>query len=425
MLAIALGILSGVFVGLLPSLGNLSALVLFYPLLVQLDPMQIVMFYIAQLSVSQYFGNLMIMTSGVSAEPSSVFGAREGYSLSRRGYFDIAVVGAAVGSWIGSWIGIAALFLAVLGASYILPLLTTTGQMIVFTVALGCMIFVCKNNVFANLMLILLGLGLGMIGYNTFNYQSYGVVHSSLSAGIPMPVLVLAMLTVPNFFVKYQTGAIQNTRTGHAVKLALKNIRTILESGSIGAVASLVPGVSYIFSSQAAVLRAQSRRRSDYRTVLAAETANNAGSIGTLIPLLFFGIPITASEAFVFEMVVYSGADLFLGAFIEQHLSSIVVGLVAINIIGFGIALIASRELAKFCGFVSRYSRLIIVALVLVSVTMLGFYTGSVLYYLTVYIALVPLAWLFRNHDLIPLIFAFILHDQILENANRLLIMYS
>ena len=90
---------------------------------------------------------------------------------------------------------------------------------------------------------------------------------------------------------------------------------TLVRSSFLGSIGGFVPGLSYAFSSifSYTIERWIRQRKNTYNyngdvnCLIASESANNAGAFTQMIPLLFLGIPITASEALIYNILVSRG----------------------------------------------------------------------------------------------------------------------
>jgi TctA family transporter len=74
----------------------------------------------------------------------------------------------------------------------------------------------------------------------------------------------------------------------------------------------MLPGLTTIASSHMAYLTEQKVQQKTYKKgntycITSSETANNAGSISQLFPLLMFGIPISGSEAIIWSLLDIKG----------------------------------------------------------------------------------------------------------------------
>ena len=67
-----IGILTGLVSGCIPGIGNFAALLILFPYLINLDPLQIIILYTALTTISQYIGSIPAITFGIPGESSSM-----------------------------------------------------------------------------------------------------------------------------------------------------------------------------------------------------------------------------------------------------------------------------------------------------------------------------------------------------------------
>ena len=67
-----IGILAGLISGCIPGIGNFAALLIIFPYLIHLEPLQIIILYTALTTISQYIGSIPAITFGIPGESSSV-----------------------------------------------------------------------------------------------------------------------------------------------------------------------------------------------------------------------------------------------------------------------------------------------------------------------------------------------------------------
>ena len=60
-----IGILSGLISGCIPGIGNFATLIIIFPYLINLEPLQILILYVALTTISQYIGSI----PAISLEP--------------------------------------------------------------------------------------------------------------------------------------------------------------------------------------------------------------------------------------------------------------------------------------------------------------------------------------------------------------------
>ena len=150
--------LTGILIGVLPGIGIVVTMLLFFPLLLSFDLFQCLMFYLGVTSASQFSGSVTATTLGVPGEASSWPAVKEGNALFRRGQGDYAISSAAMGSVFGA--GISALVVILLlpfALDVIRTFYNNNVQLFIFTVVAIIIIFLNKK-VLQNMLLFALGI---------------------------------------------------------------------------------------------------------------------------------------------------------------------------------------------------------------------------------------------------------------------------
>jgi TctA family transporter len=143
---------------------------------------------------------------------------------------------------------------------------------------------------------------------------------------------------------------------------------------------------------------------------VASETASNAGSLSVLIPLLLFGIPIIASEAIIYDLMIDSGAIFTLGSFLINNYVILAAWFMAACAVG----LTLSWPLATLGRTVAQklLDKRFIWALIAVIVLGLGVEAVSsqkLLLYLSTLVVSLIAGFALRNKDVMPMVFVFVL----------------
>jgi TctA family transporter len=176
-------------------------------------------------------------------------------------------------------------------------------------------------------------------------------------------------------------------------------------------------------SSQLAWIDAKTRNKTPVERIVASETANNAGAFSQLIPLLLLGIPLIGSEALVLGLVESKGFRLDTTSFHDMFMA-VGVSLVFLNIIGLCLAWPLAKHIIKIFKINIKLLYLTILVVLAMVVVYVGFTNYQTAYYIIVAIALMPMAYLLRKLDTMPLIFAFLVHDKMIDAGYRLISLY-
>jgi putative tricarboxylic transport membrane protein len=419
-----IGILLGVISGCIPGIGNFAALLIIFPYLVQLDPMQVIILYTALTTISQYIGSIPAITFGIPGESSSVPAVIESRNLKSPKEIYQAIVGSAVGSTFG---GIIVLILTWLLLDWLLlgvHFFNTLVQFSLYCTVLIAMIFIFKENKYwVNILLILAGFGLGLIGYEKWTQTKILTFDSYLLyQGIPMIVVVILLLGLPEVLKNYSTKVNYKNLDYTPGKINF-NWLTSSWYSLLGFIGGLAPGLTTTMSSQLAWVDAKSRKNTPVQRIVASETANNAGAFSHLLPLLLLGIPLAGSEALILGLVESKGFRLDTTTFNDVFVI-VSICLVLLNVIGLCLAWPLAKHIIKLFQLNIKIMYTIILIGFGAVILWVGHLNYQTMYYVLVAIALLPIAYVVRKLDTMPLIFAFLVHDRMIDTANRLITLY-
>ena len=98
--------IAGIVGGLLPGVGALVVMITAFPILIQLDPVNIILFFVVMVSLDQYFNNTSAILMGMPGVSTSIPTVIEGHTMFRRGEGDRAIMFSAISSWLCSAFGI-------------------------------------------------------------------------------------------------------------------------------------------------------------------------------------------------------------------------------------------------------------------------------------------------------------------------------
>ena len=302
----------GILCGLIPGVGMLVAIAMLYPILLGLQPVELLMFYTCMVCSAQYFGSITAIYLGIAGEASSFPAVIEGYSLSKQGSGQRSIFLTAVGSFIGTGFGL--LFITALAMSSLQLTLTSLERMLLFMAVGLSLILTTKNKLWLDLFLIVLAIALCHIGVSiNSNIPMYNFDLLFLSQGISYFSLAAGLLCMKEVLtVKERKQEIVIVEKFNKLKELIKHKYSVLRGSIIGSVGGMLPGLTTISASHLAYIAEKKIQHSTYKKgntycLTSSETANNSGSITQLFPLLMFGIPITGSEAILFQLLDIKG----------------------------------------------------------------------------------------------------------------------
>jgi len=419
-----IGVLTGLVSGCIPGIGNFASLIIIFPYLINLEPMQILILYVALTTISQYIGSIPAITFGIPGESSSVPAVIESRNLKTPQQVYQAIVGSAIGSTFGGIVVLGLTWLLLDYLIYTVHFFNTIMQFALYCIVLVAMVFIFKENRYwVNILLILLGFGLGLIGYEKWSSTKILTFDSYLLyQGLPLIVVVIVLLGIPEILKNYSTKLNYKNLDYTPSKINF-NFLTSSWYSLVGFVGGLAPGLTTTMSSQLAWVDAKKRNKPPVERIVASETANNAGAFSQLLPLLLLGIPLVGSEALVLGLMEGKGFRLdtttFRGSFIIVS-----VALVFINMIGLCLAWPLAKHIIKLFQLNLKLMYTIILIGFIAVIGWVGFLSYQTMYFILVAVCLLPLGYMLRKLDTMPLIFAFLVHDRMIDAGNRLISLY-
>ena len=415
------GVGLGLISGLIPGVGNFVLMLLVWPFLSVFGIVELLIMYASMAAISQYIGSIPAIVYGIPGESSSYPAVAESRNLTTVQQVSQAISGSAFGSVVGSLTVVGLCYAFVEYTDLIKHFYNTkilVGLLLLVTLV---MIVTVNNRWWVNFMLILSGIGLGMIGYNSYlniNFVTFGNMH--LYAGLPMPVVLICLFAIPQMMHHWNTEITRSINKTYEIgRLYILNPIALLGSTIIGFFGGLIPGLTTVFSSTAAYNASVLFTKDPVKRIVVSETANNAGAFSMLLPLLIFGVPLIGSEAILLFLMEQKGFNLVQFKFSEV-LPELALGLVLVNLVGFMMAWPLSKIVPSFY----RFNIKIIISLLIIALFFVTLYTGymnySTAYYLVCFAILAPMGVLLRNVDTLPLVFAFIIHNKLVDGLFRL-----
>lgn len=423
--AIISGSLLGAIAGLLPGVGVFTALLISLPFLIGVDPVNILIFYVAITSVSQFVGSIPAIMLGIPGEYSSMPAVIESKNIASAEEKSSAIVQTAIGSAFGSLFVLCLTLLALPHIIGVFSFYLTNVQLSLYLLVALIICCVSGNRWWVSLILFLIGSILGAVGYSVIFKTNILVFNQpQLINGLPSVIIISVLFSLPQLWQSINT--LSQLRSAPAIKLPFQfpNLAWSGFYSIVGFAGGLVPGMTTILSSQAAYNISKWAKQNATKRIVAAEVANNAGAFSQLLPMLLLGIPILSSEALLLGIVESRGLTFTLANF-ASHINIIAIALVFINIIGLILAWPLSTYLTKIYKIDFRLIIVLILTAIIIGVVISAVQTSSIIFYSLTVLALLPLAWVIRNLNTTPLIFGFLIYPLLIENLYRFLILHN
>jgi putative tricarboxylic transport membrane protein len=384
---------------------------LMYVFLLKTDITAVIMFFIGVIVSAQYLGSVVAILSGVPGDASSIPASTWGFRAAKMGHGNLLLFQTAKYSLISGILSFAVLMFLIMASWHWAKMLGVAYQsFLIFFAAAGITCF-SQNKFWINALLVILGCFLGSIGWSVY-YQDYFWISpgTPFDFGVPWISMLIGLLAIPGLMeLKRPTQVLVDIKDQKPNKSNYSMVAA--RSGIVGFIAGTVPGLSYILSSIAAAKLEQKISNDDVRITIAAESANNAGIMGMLIPFFILGIPITISESIIFNIIVTQSSLLSIPDIFRQSWLEFTIYYVLLNVLLF---LISWKLAIPLCKYLFDHKNVIIYVGISLSLIGLGLYADQMSIWTSVIITFlvsVVIGLRYNRIDWSPLIFSIILYD--------------
>jgi putative tricarboxylic transport membrane protein len=342
-----LGAILGTAIGVLPGLGPAATIALLLPATYAISsPVTAIILMAGIFYGSQYGGSTTSILLNLPGEASSVVTCIDGYKMAQKGRAGAALGIAAIGSFVAGTVGIVGMTLF---APKIAGFALSFGPPEMFSLALvGLLMAVTLSgaSIVKGLIMMALGLLLASVGLDPISGKtrfSFGVIE--LQSGFDFVTLAMGVFGLGEIFAGLESAVKSEavtTKVGQVwptVKDWVDSRMAILRGTLIGFVVGIIPGGGAVISSLVsyAVEKRVSKHPEEFgrgaiEGVAGPESANNAASSSSFIPLLTLGIPGNASIAMIFAALMIKGVTP--GPFLIQEHPEIFWGVIASMYVG-------------------------------------------------------------------------------------------
>ena len=307
-----LGCFCGTFVGVLPGFGPAAAIALLLPITFGMNPTSAIIMFAGIYYGAMFGGSTTSILVNIPGEAASVATTFDGYQMAKQGRAGSALGISAIGSFIAGT-------LSVIGLSLVSPLVANFALQFgppeffsLMVLGLAVVIFISFGSVIKGVMMGLLGIILGSIGWDIILGQpriTFGIDY--LADGIPVIPVVMGLFGISEVFINIEkTQKMEVFKDVKNIFPSLKDFREsvlpIFRGTGIGFFLGLLPIAGTVVSPFAAYTIEKKISRNPEKFgkgaiegVASPESANNAAAQAGFIPLLTLGIPVSAVFALV------------------------------------------------------------------------------------------------------------------------------
>jgi putative tricarboxylic transport membrane protein len=354
-----LGVLIGTLVGVLPGIGPIGAMAILIPVTFKVAPVGSVIMLAGIYYGAMYGGSTTSILLNIPGEAASVVTCLDGHQMALKGRAGPALGIAAFGSLIA---GIFATFWIMLIAKPLASLALSFGPPEYFALmclGLTLVIYLAQKSMEKAVISGLIGLILSWVGMD-FNSGiarfTFGI--NELNDGLGMITIFMGLFGIAEIFISVEE-ILKTEIIKTKVKDLLPNLQDwkasfwpIIRGSGLGFLLGILPGGGAIISSFASYGMEKRISKHPERFgngeiagVAGPESANNAASQGSFIPLLSLGIPPNAVIAMIFGALVIHGVqpgplliqehpDIFWGIIVSMFIGNIFLIFLNLPLIG-------------------------------------------------------------------------------------------
>ncbi|MBI5606597.1 MAG: tripartite tricarboxylate transporter permease [Deltaproteobacteria bacterium] len=358
-LACFAGAVMGTLVGVLPGLGPVATMSMLLPITLKMSPVTAVIMLAGIYYGAQYGGSITSILVNVPGEATTVVTCLDGYKMAQKGRAGPALGISAIGSFIGGTLSlIGVMLLAAPIASFALKFGPPEYFALCF-LALTVVTSLAAKSTLKGFVTAMLGMLVGTVGMDlgtglprfTFGIQT-------LADGVGLIPVIMGLFGIGEILLNVEKLInlnVGDTKIGKiwpTVKDWIDSRWAILRGTVIGFILGLIPGSGAIISPfvSYAVEKKISKHPEKFGTgiiegVAGPETANNASSQASFIPLLSLGIPSNVVTAVLLGALMIYGVepgpllvanrpDMFWGVITSMYLGNVMLVILNMPLIG-------------------------------------------------------------------------------------------
>jgi putative tricarboxylic transport membrane protein len=343
-----IGVLLGTLVGVLPGLGPVATISILLPITLKMAPVTAIIMLAGIYYGAQYGGSITSVLINVPGEATTVVTCIDGHKMALAGRAGAALGISAIGSFIGGTISlVGVMFLAAPLAAFALKFGPPEYFALIF-LAITLITNLAVGSPLKGLAMAVLGMLVGVVGMDLGTGVprfTFGI--RALFDGVGLVPVIMGL-----FGIGEVLSNVEHKIKTEIVKTKIKNVwptfqdwvasrMAILRGTAVGFLLGLIPGGGALVSTFAsyALEKKLSRHPEKFghgaiEGVAGPETANNAGSQASFVPLLSLGLPSNVVTAILIGALIIHGVepgplmmksnpDIFWGVLVSMYLGNV------------------------------------------------------------------------------------------------------
>ena len=360
------GVAIGTAIGVLPGIGPTATIAMLLPITFSLSPTASLIMLAGIYYGAQYGGSTTAILLSLPGESASVITAIDGYQMARRGRAGAALAAAAIGSFVAGCIATVLIAVFALPLTWLALEFGPAEYFSLMVLGLVSSIVLASGSLLKAVAMILLGLLLGLVGTDLYSGASrFTLDFLELADGLDFVAVAVGIFGVAEILRNLEGAEERATFVAKVSGLLptsedLKRIvGPILRGTAVGSILGIFPGGGALLSSFAAYTleKKVSRNASEFghgaiEGVAAPESANNAGSQTSFIPMLTLGIPSNPVMAMMIGALMIQGIapgpnvaadrpDLFWGIIVSMWIGNVMLLVLNLPLLGVWVRLLS------------------------------------------------------------------------------------
>lgn len=355
----------GTAVGVLPGLGTVATMALLLPLTYYLDPISAVIMLAGIFYGAQYGGSVTAILLKIPGEESAVTATLDGYQLARQGRAGPALGMRAFASFIGGTLAIIGLTVAAVPLSEMALRFGPPEYFALVMLGLLMVVYLSDTSIIKGAIMGCLGIAAGTVGLDPVlgaERLTFGSIN--LRSGLDVVPVAMGLFGISEIMLN-----LERPENRSALKSAIGGLmpsredwktswRSIARGSVFGFFVGILPGGGATISSfmsyglEKRLSKTPERfGRGAMEGLAGPESANNAASTSSFIPLLTLGIPGNLSTAIVLVALMIHGIqpgplmmtqepELFWGVVASMYIGNIILLCLNLPLIGLWVRLL-------------------------------------------------------------------------------------
>jgi putative tricarboxylic transport membrane protein len=336
LMIVLLGVTAGLFIGAMPGLGSVNGVAIVLPLTFIVPPSSAIILLAAIYYGAMYGGAISSILLGIPGASTAVATTFDGRPMAQQGKAGLALIAAAVASFVGGTISVVLFTMFAAPLADIALAFGPAEEFALVLLAFTTFVGLGGDDVLKTIIMICLGLALSTVGLDLISGQPRLIFFDQpgFYSGISFLVLAIGVYGIGEVLHTIETSksapSVTPARlTFRELWFGIKEMNKLWKTMTFGSLIGFFVGMLPAAGATPAALMAyglsktmskkpETFGKGNIEGVAAPETANNAASTGSLLPMLTLGIPGSPTTALLLGGMVMWGLVPGPMLFIEQ-----------------------------------------------------------------------------------------------------------